>query len=268
MSAVETLVRKNEPGCCVVCGTEIAATAIKCIKCGSFQTGLRCKFCHLGLPVDAETCPSCKTLQKADPCVACGAPIPCGCRRCSECGSWQNWRRYFQGLEVSFALILSFISVVSAVSPLVVHYWTNHSETYVRILGSSQYAEENQLKEATILVLAANNGKRMSFVDSARLTFAGVDLKPATLRVRNISKQAVAPETNVELHLTGSILTANGREVTEVMDAVARGAGEVTLDMTVHETDRNGHVVVKHRTDQRPAKLLYQWMVKHVAKPE
>ena len=268
MSAVETLVPKNEPRCCVVCGTEIGHAAVKCIKCGSFQTGERCTFCHLGLPTGAEICPSCKNLQKSDACISCGAAIPCGCKRCSECGSWQNWRRFFQGLEVSFALILSFVSVISAVAPFVVRYWTNHSETYVRMLGSSQYGEENQVKETTILVLAANNGKRMSFVDSANLTFSGLDLQPATLRVRNISKQALAPETNIELHLTGSVLTANGKEAADVLAAVARGAGEATLDMTVHETDRDGHVVVEHRTDKRPAKLLYQWMVKHVANPE
>jgi hypothetical protein len=261
VSDVATLVPKNEPRCCMICGTELGPNAAKCIKCGSFQTDVRCTFCHLGLPTGATVCPSCKTLQESEPCKSCGAAIACGCRRCSECGSWQNWRRYFQGLEVSFALILSFFSVLSAVTPLFARYWSNHSETYVRLLGSAPFGQEEP--ESTILVLAANNGKRMSFIDSATLEFIGLPAAPnVALRVRNIDQQAVPADQTAKIYLTGSVKTSNRQAF---MDAIDRGEGKVRLTVIVHETDRNGAAIKKPRVDTRDAVLLKQWIDDHAS---
>jgi predicted nucleic acid-binding Zn ribbon protein len=250
---------------CVVCADALDAGARKCVRCGSFQDGVNCISCGLAIPAAAMTCTSCKTLQAGDHCRACGATIAAKSRRCPECSSWQNWRRLFAGLEVSLALILAFFSVIGAAVPVVLGYLTNSSETYVRVLGTRQYGEEGQGKETTIAVLAVNNGKRMSFINSASIAFPGMDVWPARLRIRNLGDQAVPPGRNVILYFTGSPKTRNGKS-TEDVTAQAK-SGKVRIVVNIDESGRDGKVVPAVQQQLVPATLLYDWISNHVAKP-
>jgi hypothetical protein len=261
---VELFQSKSGPQC-VVCAAALTAGARKCIPCGSFQDGVNCINCGLAIPAKAAVCTSCKKLQAGKCCRACGATIAVQSRRCPECSSWQNWRRLFAGLEVSFALILAFFSVIGAAAPVVLGYLTNYSQTYIRVLGTRQYGEEGQGKEMTIAVLAVNNGKRMSFINSASISFVGMDVSPAQLRVRNVGDQAVAPGKNVILYFTGSPKTQNGKSTEEVTEKAA--GGKVCIVVNIDESGRDGRVVPASQQQIVPAKLLYDWIANHVAKP-
>jgi hypothetical protein len=227
------------------------------VRCGSFQDGVNCISCRLPILADAEVCTSCKALQHGDSCGACGAMIAVGSRRCPECSSWQNWRRFFSGLETTFALVLALFSVVGAAAPVVIGYFTNYSETSIRILGGHEYDKGTPEAEWTIAVLIMNNGKRMSFIDSARIEFDGMDIRPAALRPRNITEQAVPPGKSVVLYFTGSPKTRS--------QAVADPTGRIRIIVNVDESDRKGNVIRTSRQDEFPAKTLNKWIEKHVA---
>jgi hypothetical protein len=261
---VELFQPKSDPRC-IVCAAALDAGARKCIRCGSFQDGVNCISCGLAIPAKASVCTSCKTLQSGDSCRACGTTIAARSRRCPECSSWQNWRRLFAGLEVSLALILAFFSVIGAAAPVVLGYLTNYSETYIRVLGTRQYGEEGQGKEMTIAVLAVNNGKRMSFINSASISFAGMDVWPARLRIRNLGDQALPPGKSVILHFTGSPKTRNGKSTEDVTSTATDG--QVRIVVNIDESGRDGKAVPVSQQQVVPAKLLYDWIANHVAKP-
>src|SRR5687768_6879214 len=98
---------------CQLCGSEIDPSARKCLECQAYQDGRECVSCGATLPRAATRCAGCKTLQSGDACHSCGATIEKGSRGCG-CGAWQNWRRFFSGLEVTIALMLSLVSVIGA----------------------------------------------------------------------------------------------------------------------------------------------------------
>ena len=254
---VELFQSKSGPQC-VVCAAPLTAGARKCIPCGSFQDGVNCINCGLAIPAKAAVCTSCKKLQSGDRCHACNATIAAKSRRCPECSSWQNWRRFFAGLEMSFALILAFFSVIGAAAPVVLGYLTNHSETYIRVLGTQQYREEGQLQELTIAVLAVNNGKRMSFINSASIAFIDMDILPARLRVRNPGDQALPPGKSAILYFTGSSKTTKATGTAT--------DGKVRIVVNIDESGRDGKVVPTEQQEIVPAKLLSNWIEDHVAK--
>jgi hypothetical protein len=250
---------------CIVCAATLDAGARKCVRCGSFQDGVNCISCGLAIPANAAVCTSCKTLQSGDSCRACGATIAKKSRRCPDCSSWQNWRRLFAGLEVSLALILAFFSVIGAAAPVIIGYLTNSSETYIRVLGTRRYGEEGQAKDVAIAVLAVNNGKRMSFINSASIAFIGMDVSPAPLRIMNLVDQAVPPGRNVILYFTGSPKTRHGKSMD---DATKTAPGEeVHIVVNIDESGRDGKVVPAVQQQLVPANLLNDWIKTHVAKP-
>ena len=251
---------------CVICAAALDDGARKCFRCGAFQDGLTCVSCGLSIPAGAEVCTSCKTLQRGDPCRACGATIAPGSRRCSECSSWQNWRRFFSGLEVTLAMVLALFSVIGAAVPVVLHYFTNHSDTYVRVLGAKNYAEPGHEEEMTIAVLAVNNGKRMSFVNAASLDFIRMDARSTPLRIRNLADQAVPPGSKVIIYFTGSPKTTHGKTPKEVHKSAK--SGEVRIVVNIDESDRNGTVFTASREQIVPAMRLYDWIETHVANPD
>ena len=262
--AVEPFPARPEPRC-IICAAALEAGARKCVRCGHFQDGLTCISCGLPIPANADVCFSCKTLQHGDRCRVCGATIGEGSRRCPECSSWQNWRRFFSGLEVTLALLLSLFSVIGAAAPVIIGYLMDYSETYVRVLGARQYGEEGQQKEQTIAVLAVNNGKRMSFIDSASIEFVGLDAQSAPLRVRNVVDQAVPPGKSVILYFTGSPKTSSGKTTDEV--SASADDGSIRITVRIDESGRDGTAVARSKEQLVPARLLKDWIATHVAKP-
>jgi hypothetical protein len=249
---------------CIICAAAIEAGARKCVTCGFFQDGQTCVSCKLPIPADAEVCTACKTLQKGDQCRACGSIIVHRSKRCPQCSQWQSWRRFFSGLQVTFALLLAFFSVISAVAPVVIGYLTNYSETYIRVLGAHDYVEGQQAHETTIAVLAVNNGKRMSYINSAQIALLRDDGWSTPLRVRNVADQLVQPGKTVVLYLTGSPKTKEGK--TPQRSSAPGEETQVRISVVVDESDRDGHVVQTSREHIVPARVISNWIAEHEVK--
>jgi hypothetical protein len=262
--SVEPFQQARQEPRCIICAAVIDAGARKCVRCSSFQDGAECVSCRLPIPAAAQVCTACKARQTGGRCRACGITIARGSKRCPQCSEWQTWRRFFSGLEVTFALLLAFFSVIGAVAPVVIGYLTNYSKTYVRVLGSRQYAEEGQPKEMTIAVLAVNNGKRMSFINSAHVTLIGDNAWSTPLRVRNVADQAVAPGKNVILYFTGSPKTKQGKSPAQSSASADDAAVRITV--IIDESDRDGHVAPTSREQIVPAKILSDWIAEHEVK--
>ena len=186
--------------------------------------------------------------------------------RCAGCSTFQNWRRIIPTSQVTLALILSIISVMSAVVPPVLRYYSNHSETYVRVLGPGKFKGDNREEDLTIRALVLNNGKRASFVKSASLTFDNTIHAEATdLEVKNTDDALVAPEKSAILHFSAPSVGRRGQKrKQEVLDEILAG-GKVTIKVTVEETDRNGKLFDAFPAHRLRADKIYNWMAHRVA---
>jgi predicted nucleic acid-binding Zn ribbon protein len=252
---------------CLLCATTLDPGARKCVKCGAYQDGRECVSCGATMPNGAARCAACKTLQMGVPCRVCGATIEEGCRRCSHCGEWQNRRRFVPASQVTLALVLSLLSVLSATVPPVLAYFANRSQTYVRIIGEGTYAESTgDVPELTIRVLVVNNGKRPSMVKSAIISFPGLAAEDTPLAVLNAADALILPEKHAYIHLsTGSVRRKGKATKPEILDTLTTGKARIALD--VEETDRNGDFYdaapPPHHTID--ASKLTEWMTAHVS---
>jgi hypothetical protein len=252
---------------CIVCAARLEPSARKCTTCDAFQDGRECISCGTSLPAAASRCGACKTLQEGIPCRACGARLEKGRRRCSDCSEWQSLRRYLPASQITIALTISLISVLSAVIPPVLAYYANRSQTFVRVLGDGQYTPQGAHNpEKSIVVLAANNGKRASLVKSASIRFDGVSAAPMTLDILNATETLILPERQVYLHLSADhVQPVNGASAETILESLANGTATVTVQ--VEETDIRGRFY-----DAQPAPShiingtgIYDWMNAHVA---
>lgn len=246
-----------------MCAQALEAGARKCTHCDAFQDVRECSSCHMPTPVQSSRCAYCKVVEDGKPCRVCGASLSKTAVRCGECTSFQNLRRFLPASQVTLALILSIISVLSAVIPPIYRYLANHSQTNIRVLGVRDYQENTQVPEKTIAVLAANRGKRTSFIRSATLRFSGGSI-PTVLRVRNIVDQAVQPEKNVVLYLTAD--TMSGMTPAEVYAWLER-RGAATVVVNIDEIDRDGNVLPVSRTHVLNSNFLNEWIESHVQRP-
>ncbi len=252
---------------CLLCATELDPAARKCLKCNAYQDGRECVSCGATMPNGATRCSACKTLQTGVACRVCGSTIEQGCRRCSECGEWQNRRRFFPASQVTLALVLSLLSVLSATVPPVLAYFANRSQTYVRIVGEGKYAENSgDIPEHTVRVLVVNNGKRPSMVKSAVISFPGLAAEDTPLGVLNTADALILPETHAYIHLsTGSVRRKGNATKQEILDALVNG--KARIDLNVEETDRNGDFYdaapPPHHTID--AARITEWMKTHVS---
>ncbi|HYR27641.1 MAG TPA: hypothetical protein VEU30_04205 [Thermoanaerobaculia bacterium] len=217
-------------------------------------------------PRYSPRCAYCKAVDDGVPCRVCGSSLVKGTIRCDTCNSFQNWRRLAPASQVTLALILSIISLLSAVLPPLYNYLTNRSETYVRVLGSEDFLKEGEAEpDAAIVVLVANNGKRASFVKSATLTFAkkGKDVIHASdaEHLEVLDKDAlILPDKPLRLHFDGSMLARLDKRTKQtVMNEVLAGR-LVTLTVTVEETGRDGKPFDASVPHTFKADKIYKWM--------
>src|SRR5258706_4824057 len=82
----------------------------------------RCNLCAKEIEFEAKKCVACGALQDAKDCVACGARIPPAAGRCGSCSTFQGWRRMIPGNALVLTLLLSLISVITAIAPGVIAF--------------------------------------------------------------------------------------------------------------------------------------------------
>ena len=167
--------------------------------------------------------------------------------------------------QLTLALLVSLISVISAIVPPVLRYFTNHSQTYIRVLGDGTFRAEGEGRpDRTIKVLAANNGKRSSIVESASIRFAGIGAAPAVLEIRNLDQTLILPEKQVVLHLSADHIGRVGTATREeILAAVERGRATITLN--VEETGIDGHFFSATPAHTINTDRIYEWMDAHVS---
>jgi hypothetical protein len=251
---------------CVVCAEPLHPSALKCTKCDAFQDVRSCPSCGLPTARHAARCAYCNDYLDGRNCWLCGSSMPGKAVRCADCSTFQNWRRLIPTSQVTLALILSIISVISAIAPPVVRHYSNHSETYVRVLGPGKFKGDRPEEDLTIRVLVLNNGKRASFVKSASLTFdKTIHADDTELEVKNPDDALVAPEKSATLHFSVASVGRHGqKKKQDVLDEVLAG-GEVTIKVTVEETDRNGKLFDAFPAHRIRADKIYNWMTDRVA---
>jgi predicted nucleic acid-binding Zn ribbon protein len=218
---------------CLVCGEAIAAGAKKCVKCGAFQNGSHCVSCGLPIPPGAVRCKECKAYQKGRTCESCGASLPADARRCSECKKIQGWLSFAPQSEMALALILSIISVLSAVLPALYKAWNHRSRSYIRILGPAADGK-------SLLIAVGNDGSRPAVVQSLAMEFDGIRLEnvPA-MEILNREAQLILPEKSVVLQITVFDLVAKkGVSIENVPDDLDKG--RITVKARIIETSITG----------------------------
>ena len=252
---------------CLLCATALDPAARRCLECGAYQDGRECVSCGATMPSGAARCSACKTLQTGVPCRVCGSTIEMWCRRCSQCGEWQSRRRFIPASQVTLALVLSLLSVLSATVPPVMAYFGNRSQTYVRIVGEAQYAANpDDIPEQAVRVLVVNNGKRPSMVKSAVISFPGLAAEETPLVVLNAADALILPEKHAYILLSSDSVRRKGSATKQqILDALA--TGKARIDLNVEETDRNGNFYdaapPPHHTID--AARLTEWMKAHVS---
>lgn len=196
-------------------------------------------------------------LQSTFKCATCASDLDRHAQKCLKCDTWQNWRRFVPASQLTIALLISLISVISAVVPPTLGYLANRSHTYVRILGERELqAAQNAYPQKAILVLVANNGKRPSLVKSASISFEGINAAPTELVIHEADQKLVSPEKQVLFHLTTD-------EVARTK-AVSSAPVYATITVTVEETDVRGNLVEAAPEHRVAATIIADWMERYV----
>lgn len=248
---------------CVWCGSDIDPSARKCLQCAAYQDGRECVSCGATLPRAATRCSACKTLQSGDACRSCGQTIEPRSRRCGGCGAWQNWRRYFSGLEVTAALILSLVSVIGATVGPVLNALTNRSRTSVRVIGDATSTGTAESRRV-VRVLVVNNGRKPSMVKGARIAFHGIDAAARELAIANPDKTFILPDQHVYLELAADHIERIGNTD---RDTICRQIdnGTITIELAVEETGFRGKFIDDVIEHTAPAGRVRKWMERYVS---
>jgi hypothetical protein len=195
-------------------------------------------------------------------CVVCGELISAAAMKCKECESFQDWRRYLPGGEVVLALILSIISVASAVGPATYRAWNYRSNSYMRILGPTADRLE-------ILVAVGNDGDQPSVVRSVEMTFRDVPIEPVVMKIANPQDQVIAAGKSIVLHLTitDMALLPSARNAKNEVAQSDLKKGRIVLHATIEETSRTGGHYAQsddHRVvDEAPAIYIDELYKRH-----
>jgi hypothetical protein len=243
---------------CSICGEPISSRARKCSKCDSYQG--ECNACGMPIPSGARRCFDCKAFQDGRPCRSCGLAMPVSAKRCPECKAFQDWRAAVPGGEVVLALILSLVSVISAVAPAAYTAWNNRSDTYVRFIAESTMENKND-PIPVLTVLVVNNGGRPALVRRASLTGNGLPIDANELRILNATDKLVLPAKTAMLRLTTTQLKARKRR----NDLLAMlNQGSVTITVDVEETGRLGGRKIRSHSDEAKGADIEELVKKRV----
>jgi hypothetical protein len=250
---------------CLWCGTDIDPSARKCLQCQAYQDGAECVSCGATMPRAAARCVGCKTLQSGDACRSCGTTIEKASRRCGACSAWQNWRRFFTGLEVTIALVLSLVSVIGATVGPVLNTVTNRSRTSVRVVGDDTYMATGAAEmKRVIRVLVINNGRKPSMVKSARIRFNGIDAKACDLVIANRDQTFIPADKQVYLQLAADHIDRVGTTARAVVSQQIE-KGTITVELAIEETGWRGSFVDDTASHTTPASRVKNWMARYVS---
>lgn len=184
--------------------------------------------------------------------------MPATANRCPECKAFQNWRAHIPGSEVVLALLVSLISVVSAIAPAAYKAWNNRSDAYVRVIGHSIIDGD---ANPVMLVLVANNGGRPALVRGATLTGKGLPIAPTPLTILDPTQELVLPSKATMLRLTTlEINTPMKRDA--LLQLLSKG--EVTVSVDVEETGRLGGRFVRRQSDDAKGAEIAELVQKRV----
>ncbi|HVH81967.1 MAG TPA: hypothetical protein VM782_21385, partial [Stellaceae bacterium] len=118
-------------------------------------------------------------------CPECYEPVPARVKICPNCKSFQDWRRYAAIGQVNLALIVAFISVLTAAIPAIIYIITS-SKADIRISLIP--------KVDSVEILATNQGRRAGAILDAFLVISGTDENDKK-RISKVPIQRSAPES-------------------------------------------------------------------------
>lgn len=145
----------EEPRKCVVCGSKMSDSDIRC--------------------------PMCHSVQKLKRCVVCKKAIPKGANYCNDCKSYQGLRRYLPISSTVPALLVAILAVLTtAVVPLISYYNERNSHTLFKVTG----ADTNH-----VIVRVWNTGRKPSTLIGYRLKSDRVPGKEFMLDLQGEDKQ-------------------------------------------------------------------------------
>jgi hypothetical protein len=205
----------------------------------------RCNVCASEMEFESQKCVKCGALQKAKDCVACGARIPLAAGRCVSCSTFQGWRRLIPGNALVLTLILSLISVITAIAPGIIAFVNRPSRTTALFVGTSADADSAETTNELLLIRVYNSGGLASVVEPrARLQFRVAGLAPAALQIVNIDQMEIPANGKADLRLdleSVQVFAATPVTTKETVAARLCGAGG-TLQVWVKERDRWGEL--------------------------
>lgn len=199
----------------------------------------RCNFCAKEIEFEAKKCTACGALQDAKDCVACGARIPPAAKRCGSCSTLQDWRRMIPGNALVLALLLSLISVITAIAPGVVAFVNRPSRTSAVFVGTAPDPGAAGTGNDLFVVRVDNSGGLPSVVERAQLQYRAAGLEPASMRIVNFDQMEIP--ANGKAHLKLDLETMQV-PATATYDQIAEQIcrTKATLQMWVQERDRWG----------------------------
>jgi hypothetical protein len=122
------------------------------------------------------------------PCKECRRLILTGARKCTHCNSYQNWRRHLGVSQVTIALLITLISVVTSAAPRIYDWLYAHSDVRTEFRQVYLYYFE---------LFASNPGNR-----TGRLT-----------AVKLISETSSGPSNELLLQVYGYASVGPGQDV-------------------------------------------------------
>ncbi|MFZ1852925.1 hypothetical protein C8R34_10587 [Nitrosomonas sp. Nm84] len=91
-------------------------------------------------------------------CITCHEQIHAAARVCHHCGSYQNWRRHLDFGNLSLALVVAFVSVISMGVPLILQaIKPDNSEISIAYIDRA---------DAMVSIIASNKGTRMAMMNT------------------------------------------------------------------------------------------------------
>ncbi len=208
----------------------------------------RCVVCASEIEFEAKKCVKCSALQEAKECLVCAARIPLRAERCGSCSTFQRWlRRKIPGSELVLTLLLSLISVTTAIFPRVIAFVNRPSRTTAVFIGTVPDAGGGTSNDL-FMVRVYNSGGLPSVVERARLQYPAAGVEPAALPVVNVDQIEIPGNGKADLKLDLEALQISGppaKTMPERNAAKARVGEQIckssaALQVWVKERDRWG----------------------------
>jgi RNA polymerase subunit RPABC4/transcription elongation factor Spt4 len=198
-----------------------------------------CVLCSSLIDATAKFCNTCKAYQDGKTCGSCGRWIPRDAQQCPECKTFQDLRRFATGDALVLSLLISLISVISAVGPAILNLINLRSKT-AGFLISSEIDQAINRDKRVLVVRVMNSGGRASVVNEASLDLTAVAGGVVPLDIMNARDRQVRASGQTDLKLFGddSAFAIARRQAPVVIAALC--TAKVSLTVTVGEQNLVG----------------------------